>query len=126
MVGKIKIEISKEVREKIMKTFGVSNQMVVNAMNYSGNGRGETELAKRIRRMAMKNGGRRMAYLPAFETAYTHNGIMTQEFDNGAKLIADMHSGEVKVIDPKGVVRERVENASIPQLYVMQNVAAGF
>jgi hypothetical protein len=51
---------------------------------------------------------------------------MTQEFDNGAKLIADMHSGEVKVIDPNGVVRERVENASIPQLYVMQNVAAGF
>lgn len=126
MKGNVRIEISKEVREKIMKTFGVSNQTVTNAMNYSGGNRGETELAQKIRKMAMANGGRRMAYLPAFETAHTHNGIMTQEFDNGAKLVADMHSGTVEVFDPKGVVRQKAENVSIPQLYVLQNMAASF
>ena len=40
MCGKVKIEVSQEVREKIMKTFGVSNQTVTNALNYSGSGTG--------------------------------------------------------------------------------------
>ena len=125
MKGNVRIEVSTEVRKKLEKIFGVTGKTVSNALNYAGE-RGETELAKKIRRAAMENGGRRMAYLPAFETAHTHNGIMTQTFDNGAKLVADMHSGRVEVKDPKGVVRKVSENVSIPELYVLQNMAAAF
>lgn len=125
MKGNVKIEVSQEVRRKIEKTFGVTGKTVSNALNYTGE-RGQTELAKKIRKMAMENGGRRMAYLPAFETAHTHNGVMEQTFDNGAKLVADMHTGAVDVFDPKGVLRHQKENVSIPELYVLQNMAAAF
>lgn len=125
MKGKIKIEVSQKVRDKIEKTFGVSRTMVSYALNYNEQ-KGQSDLAKRIRKMAMVNGGRRMAYLPAFETAFCHNGIMTQLFDNGARLTADMHTGRVEVKDPKGVVRKVSENASIPELYVLQNMAMAF
>ena len=125
MKGKIKIDVSQEVREKIAKTFGVSKVLVSYALNYNEQ-RGQSELAKKIRKMAMENGGKRMAYLPAFETAHTHNGIMEQTFDNGAKLVADMHTGAVDVFDPKGVLRKQSENVSIPELYVLQNMAAAF
>lgn len=125
MKGKIKIEVSREVREKIEKTFGVSKVMVSYALNYNDQ-KGQSDLAKRIRKMALMNGGRRMAYLPAFETAFCHNGIMTQEFDNGARLTADMHSGRVEVRDTKGVVRNVSENVSIPELYALQQMAMAF
>ena len=125
MKGNVKIEVSQEVRRKIEKTFGVTGKTVSNALNYTGE-RGQTELAKKIRKMAMENGGRRMAYLPAFETAHTHDGVMEQTFDNGAKLVADMHTGAVDVFDPKGVLRKQSENVSIPELYVLQNMAAAF
>ena len=126
MRGKIKIELSQEARKKIMKAFGVGYQTVTNALNFSGDGRGQTELARKIRKAAMENGGKRMAYFPAFETAHTHNGIMRQEFDNGATLEADMHTGRVEVKDPKGVLRKVSENVSIPELYVLQNMAMAF
>jgi len=125
MKGNVRIEVSTEVRKKLEKIFGVTGKTVSNALNYAGE-RGATELAKKIRRAAMENGGRRMAYLPAFETAHTHNGIMTQTFDNGAKLVADMHTGSVEVFDTKGVLRHQSENVSIPELYVLQNMAAAF
>lgn len=125
MKGKVRIEVSTEVRKKLEKIFGVTGKTVSNALNYAGE-RGETDLAKRIRRAAMENGGKRMAYLPAFETAHTHNGIMTQTFDNGAKLVADMHTGNVEVFDTKGILRKQSENVSIPELYVLQNMAAAF
>lgn len=125
MRGKIKIEVSQVVREKIKKLFDVSDAMVSYALNYNEQ-KGQSDLSKKIRKMAIENGGRRMAYLPAFETAFCHNGIMTQEFDNGATLEADMHSGRVVVKGPNGVVRNVSVNVSIPELYVLQNMAMAF
>lgn len=125
MRGKIKIEVSQEVREKIKKLFDVSDAMVSYALNYNEQ-KGQSDLSKKIRKMAIENGGRRMAYLPAFETAFCHDGIMTQEFDNGATLEADMHSGRVVVKDPNGAVRNVSVNVSIPELYVLQNMAMAF
>ena len=125
MRGSVRIEVSAEVRKKLEAMFGVTGKTVSNALNYAGK-RGETELAKKIRKAAMANGGRRMAYLPAFETAHTHNGVMTQEFDSGAKLVVDMHTGNVDVLDPRGVLRHQGENVSVRELYVLQEMAAGF
>ena len=51
---------------------------------------------------------------------------MTQEFDSGAKLVADMHTGNVDVFDPRGVLRHQGENVSVRELYVLQEMAAGF
>lgn len=124
MSGSLRIEVPTEIRKKLEALFGVTGKTVSNALNYAGE-RGETTLAKKIRKAAMENGGRRMAYLPAFETIHTHDGIMTQMFDNGAKLVADMHSGSVQVFDKQDVKRFRRDNVSIAELYVLQEMAAG-
>ena len=103
MKGKIKIEVSQSVRQKIVKAFGVSNQTVTNALNYSGEGRGQSDLAKKIRKMAMENGGRRMAYMLECETIHDANGMMHQTFDNGSKIEVNKNTGDACWFDPKGV-----------------------
>lgn len=123
MMGKVKIEVSQEVRNKIMKAFGVTSKSVSNALNYTGE-RGQTDLAKRIRRMAMNNGGRRMAYWPECETIHDEGtGEMVQTFRNGAKLVIRKDTGDA-VVYYKGVARQRQENISIRQLYMLQEFAA--
>ncbi len=122
-MGKVKIEVSQEVRNKIMKAFGVTSKSVSNALNYTGE-RGQTDLAKRIRRMAMNNGGRRMAYWPECETIHDEGtGEMVQTFRNGAKLVIRKDTGDA-VVYYKGVARQRQENISIRQLYMLQEFAA--
>ena len=124
MKAKVKIEVEKAVRELIMKTFGVSNQTVTNALNYSGGTRSESDLAKRIRKMAMNNGGRRMVYWPECETIHDEGkGVMVQTFSNGAVLTVDKHTGNAKV-DYLGKTRMRQEDISVKQLYVLQEYAA--
>lgn len=125
MTGKVKIEVSQEVRKKIMKAFGVSNQTVVNALNYSGGARSQSDMAKRIRRMAMENGGRRMAYYPECETIHDENGIMRQVFDNGSTIEVDKHTGDARWFDNGGKLRGEQRDITVRQLYVMQETAAG-
>lgn len=124
MKGKVKIEVAKAVRELIMKAFGVSNQTVTNALNYSGGTRSESDLAKRIRKMAMQNGGRRMAYWPECETIHDEGkGLMVQTFANGAVLTIDKHTGDAKV-EYLGKTRMSYKDISVKQLYVLQEYAA--
>lgn len=112
------------MREKIIKVFGVTGKTVSNALNYSGGTRSESDLAKRIRKMAMQNGGRRMVYWPECETIHDEaNGMMVQTFDNGAVLTIDKHTGNAKV-DYLGKTRMCMEDISVKQLYVLQEYAA--
>ena len=118
-----RIEVSSEVRSKIMKTFGVTPQTVGNALTYRGE-RGQTDLAKRIRIMALENGGRHMVSWPECETIHDANGYMRQIFENGSKIEVDKNTGDACWFDPKGVKRGEQKNISIQQLYVMQELAA--
>lgn len=125
MEGKVKIEVAKEVREKIAKTFGVSDTMVSYALTYN-KARGDSPLAKRIRKMAMENGGRRMAYWPECETIHNEvNGTMVQTFPNGAKLTIDKHTGDAEV-EYDGKVMKRDKDISVKMIYVLQEYAAAF
>ena len=53
---KERIEVTSETRKAIAKTFGVTEKTVFNALTYAGT-RGETELARRIRKYAFQKGG---------------------------------------------------------------------
>lgn len=121
-----RIEVSTEVRNNIIKTFGVTGRTVNNALNYNGGSRSQTDLAKRIRIMALENGGRHMAIWPECETIHDANGMMRQIFDNGATIEVDKQTGDAQWFDPKGVKRGEQKNISIQQLYVMQELAASF
>jgi hypothetical protein len=125
MATKVKIEVSKEVRTKIAKTFDVSDVMVSYALTYNKS-RGNSDLAKKIRKMAMENGGRRMAYWPECETIHNEaNDTMIQIFGNGAVLTIDKHTGDARV-DYKGKTMMKKEDISVKELYVMQEYAAAF
>ena len=118
-----RIEVTGEVRSKIMRTFGVSRQTVGNALNYRGE-RGQSDLAKRIRIMALENGGRHMVSWPECETINDALGMMIQTFDNGSKIEVNKNTGDACWFDPKGMKRGEQKNITIQQLYVMQELAA--
>lgn len=120
-----RIEVSTEVRNKIIKAFGVTGRTVSNALNYAGD-RGQTVLAKRIRVMALENGGRHTVTWPECETIHDACGIMHQTFDNGCTIEVDKNTGDAKWFDQKGILRREVKKISIPGLYVLQEQAAGF
>ena len=108
-----------------MQAFDVSLVMVNHALGFDKK-RGNSDLAKRIRKLALHRGGVLMNELPAFETIHnTTTGEMVQEFPNGAKLVAELTTGTVKVYDKAGVIRHRVENCTIERLYMEQLFAAG-
>lgn len=79
------IHVTKEVREKLMKIFGVTNVMVWNALTFNPN-RGNSDLAKRIRCCAIQNGGIVMNELPEVETFHDYDNYMRQYLPNGAMI----------------------------------------
>lgn len=119
------IKISTKEKEWIMQAFDVSLVMVNHALGFDKK-RGNSDLAKRIRKLALHRGGVLMNELPVFETIHnTASGEMVQEFPNGAKLVAELATGTVKVYDKAGVLLHRVENCTIERLYMEQLFAAG-
>lgn len=119
------IKISTKEKEWIMQAFDVSLVMVNHALGFDKK-RGNSDLAKRIRKLALHRGGVLMNELSVFETIHnTASGEMVQEFPNGAKLVAELATGTVKVYDKAGVIRHRVENCTIERLYIEQLFAAG-
>ena len=79
------IHITKENREFLVKAFNVSRKTVQNAVTYAGE-RGQTDLAKRIRKLALERGGIPMVTATEVETLFDHDNHMRQYFPNGALL----------------------------------------
>lgn len=119
------IKISEENKKWIEQVLKISRVMLNHALYFDPK-RGNSDLAKRIRKLALHRGGVLMNELPVFETIHnTASGEMVQEFPNGAKLVAELATGTVKVYDKAGVIRHRVENCTIERLYIEQLFAAG-
>lgn len=79
------IHIKKEDREFIMKALGVTERTVFNATRFDEK-RGNTDIAKRIRKLAMERGGIVMNVIPEIETMHDADNYMRQYFPNGALL----------------------------------------
>ena len=79
------IHIKKEDREFIMKALGVTERTVFNAIRFDEK-RGDTDTAKRIRKLAMQRGGIIMVVIPEVETLFDADDYMRQYFPNGAML----------------------------------------
>lgn len=119
------IKISTKEKEWIMQAFDVSLVMVNHALGFDKK-RGNSDLAKRIRKLALHRGGVLMNELPVFETIHnTVAGEMVQPFENGAKIVMVWATGNVKVFDKKGNVCRDVHIRTIDELTEMQLFAAG-
>lgn len=114
------IAVTKEVREKIAKTFKVTMRTVWNALNLDYQ---ETYIIKRIREAALENGGVIMASVPAGEAFYLCDGTMRMEFDNGAILEFYRQDGSGHVF-LRGQEVNAYENVTIPMIYDIKEQAA--
>lgn len=111
---KEKILVTREVRRWLEETFGVRREMVSAALNYRSN----TELAQKIRTLALKKGGK---HFPDKEMATIHNahGQMIQTWGSRIRLVADKETGDVTVyVD--GEEREHHEKMKVAQLMSLQ------
>lgn len=79
------IHVTKETREKLIKTFKCSERMIFYALQFDSQ-KGYSDLAKRIRKAALENYGILMNVIPAVQTFYDHDGYMRQYLPNGAIL----------------------------------------
>ena len=117
---KRQIEVSKEVRENIEKVFGCSRMSVWRALSFTDH----SEMSKRIRVYAIKNGGVTLITAPECETIHDANGYMRQWFTNGACIKVDKNSGHADVFDRHGRKMQEQDIVTIPQLYMLQEFAA--
>lgn len=118
------IKISTKEKEWIMQAFDVSLVMVNHALGFDKK-RGNSDLAKRIRKLALHRGGVLMNELPAFETIHnTVAGEMIQPFENGAKLVMVWTTGNVKVFNKKGELCRDIHINTIEELTNAQCFAA--
>ena len=79
------IHIKKEDREFIMASLKVTERMVYYALRFEGE-RGNTDLARKIRKLAMERGGIIMIVIPEIETLYDSDDYMRQYLPNGVLL----------------------------------------
>lgn len=118
------IKISKKEKEWIGTALNVSPSMVDFALHFDAK-RGNSDLAKRIRKLALHRGGVLMNELPAFETIHnTTTGEMVQPFENGARLVMVWATGNVKVFNKKGELCRDIHINTIEELTNAQCFAA--
>ena len=116
------IHIMKEDREFIMKSLGVTERTVLNAIRFDEK-RGHTDLAKRIRKLAMSRGGIVMVVNPEIETLFDADNYMRQYFPNGALIELDKKAGTGDVLF-KGERAGHYEDVSLRDIEEIQAFAS--
>ncbi|MEY8684876.1 hypothetical protein AB9N12_01600 [Bacteroides sp. AN502(2024)] len=116
------IHITKEDREFIMKAFGISEKSVFNAIRFDDR-RGGTDLAKKIRKLAMDRGGIVMVEIPEIETLHDADGYMRQYLPNDTLLEFSREDGGCDVYH-KGKKVRRYENVCVKEIPSIQNWAS--
>lgn len=117
------IHIKKADREFIMKALNVTSRTVQNALRFDAE-RGNTDLAKRIRKLAMERGGIVMNESPEMETLHDSDNYMRQYLPNEVMLeFSKMKDAGCDVFHNGELVRhyDRVVLSDIPGI---QNWAA--
>lgn len=115
------IHIKREDREFIEKLFKVTGRTVHNAIRFDEK-RGDTALAKKIRKVAFERGGIMMVVAPAVETLHDSDNVMRQYFPNGALVEFDRNDGRGYVIF-KGDTVKVYENVMLSEIPGIQQYA---
>lgn len=116
------IHITKEDREFIAKSFGISEKSVFNAIRFDDR-RGGTDLAKKIRKLAMDRGGIVMVEMPEIETLHDADGYMRQYLPNDTLLEFSREDGGCDVYH-KGKKVRRYENVCVKEIPSIQDWAS--
>lgn len=115
------IHITRDDRKFIAKAFGVTERYVLYAIQFDEK-RGDSDLAKRIRKMAFERGGILMAVAPMIETFHDHDMVTRQYCPNGALIELDRNDGMGYVIF-KGETVKTYENVMVKDIEGIQRFA---
>ena len=115
------IQISRKDRDFIAKTFGITDRMVGKGLYYES----YSELAKRIRTLALQRGGVIMNVIPEVETIHDAGGLMMQTFADGARLFVNKETGLVTLLRKNETVPVKGwNNPTITEFEKIQRMAA--
>lgn len=118
------IHIQKADREFILNLFKVTGRTVDNALRFDAE-RGNTDLARRIRKVAMEHGGIVMVVSPEAETLFDADGYMRQYLPNGVLLEFEKEAGNGGCnVYLKGDMVRRYDNVQVRDIPAIQNWAA--
>ena len=115
------IHITKEDRMFIMRALGVTERTVFNAIRFDSK-RGDTELARKIRKLAMERGGIVMVEIPEIECLFDADGYMRQYLPNNTILEFSFENGGCDVFH-KGEKVRHYENVVVSNIKNIQNWA---
>jgi hypothetical protein len=90
---KKQVTVTKENREFLEKAFKVSSVMIWKALTFES----DTDLARRIRKLAVERGGIEMCFCPVLETMRDSDGYMRQYLPNGVMLEFNKNDGNGSV-----------------------------
>ena len=113
------IEVSKEVRDSLIKTFKTTRKSVWSALSYKEN----SDMCRRIRKAAIEKGGVRVVLLPQMETFHDADGYMRQYFPHDVLIEVSKNTGDADLMQ-RGEVQESWKNITIAQLGEIQRKAA--
>ncbi len=118
------IHIQKADREFILNLFKVTGRTVDNALRFDAE-RGNTDLARKIRKVAMEHGGIVMVVSPEAETLFDADGYMRQYLPNGVLLEFEKEAGNGGCnVYLKGDMVRRYDNVQVRGIPAIQNWAA--
>ena len=116
------IHIQKADREFIAKTFKVSKRTVYNAIHFEDMDEG-SELAKKIRKLALERGGIVMGEAPELETLHDADGYMRQYI--GDVLLEFSKTEPVCDVYKKGEKVRHFDNVMTSDIQGIQDWATG-
>ena len=116
------IEVTKETRDFLQQAFDVTGTMVWYALNFDEK-RGQSDLAKRIRSLALQKGGVVLNIGPEVETIHSADGRMRQYFPHDVILEADTRSTGQVAVYKKGELQRIWDNPGVSELDGIQNWA---
>lgn len=116
------IEVTNEDKAFLEKAFNVTSRMVSYALTFDSV-RGQSELASRIRTLALKRGAKMVNVIPECETFHDSDGHMRQYFGLNIVLDCDKKTGNVVLMD-RGEKVESWNNPTISELELIQAKAA--
>ena len=118
------IHIQKADREFILNLFKVTGRTVDNALRFDAE-RGNTELARKIRKVAMEHGGIVMVVSPEAETLFDADGYMRQYLPNGVLLEFEKEAGNGGCnVYLRGDMVRRYDSVQVREIPAIQNWAA--
>ena len=117
------IHIKKEDRIFLAEAFKITEKSVFNALTYDAK-RGNTELAKRVRKLAMDRGGIIMVEAPELETLFDADGYIRQYLP-GDVLIELSKTDSSCVVFKKGVRVNSYKDVMLSDIPSIQAYAAG-